>query len=88
MKLFALLGLGIVGAIVVYKHHAGEVAKLKNQPTEVPSGVSVYSGTPAPQTTAQILASQPTNSDAVSEPGFSPAFGSDENQPGMGESLW
>jgi hypothetical protein len=88
MKNFVLLALLGVGAVAVWKHHL-QAAKLTvaGAGGDLPSGVSMYPAIAAPSKPDQILAAQITNSDAVSDIGFSPAFGADENQPGMGEEL-
>ncbi len=85
LALFALFG---IGAIAIWKHHVQATATVKAPGSDLPSGVSVYPNAPAPQQGQQILAALATNPDAVSDLGFSPAFGWDENQPGTGEELW
>lgn len=87
MKQFALLALLGVAGIAIWKHHLS-AAKSHSSPDVlgVNTGVSVYPGIPAPSTPQQVLAAHVTNTDAVSEPGFAPAFGPDENTPGFGET--
>lgn len=87
MKSFALLGLLVVGGFVVWKHHV-HATTAKTPTSDVPNGVSMYPTIPAPQQPQQLLAPLQTNPDAVSDPGFSAAFGAFENQPGDGEVLY
>lgn len=78
MKTIALIGLAALAGAVLWKHsHGVDVSlELRASPTGVPS----YSPVLAPQRLDQIRAALPTNPDAVSTPGFAPAFGSGENQ--------
>lgn len=84
MKTIALIGLVAFAIAVIWKHLHTSV-DLSLEVNTVPSGVPQYSDTPAPQNIAQLRAGWVTNPDAVSEPGFAPAFGPGENQPGDGE---
>jgi len=84
LALIALLGVGIAA---IWKHHALGIAKA-TPTSDLPSGVSLYPSIPAPNLPQQLTAAQVTNSQAVSEPGFSGAFGPNENQPGADEVLY
>lgn len=88
MKGITLVALFAVGAFAIWKHHLQMSATHKMPAPGVPAGVSQYPAIPAPSLNQQILAAQITNPDAVSEVGFSGAFGPFENQPGDGESLY
>lgn len=89
MKGLILLGLFGVGALAIWKHHKGALAThTAADANGIPSGVSVYSSIPAANSPQQILAAFQTNSSAVSDLGFAPAFGESENQPGPGEVLY
>lgn len=88
MKGIALIALLGVGAFAIWKHHIHAATAAKTVTADSPSGVSQYPATPAAQYPGQVLAALPTNSDAVSDPGFAAAFGDYENQPGDGESLY
>lgn len=87
MKGIALLALAGIAGFAIWKHHVHSTSA-KVPTSDIPSGVSEYSATPAPQQPQQVLAALPTNTSAVSEPGTSAAFGEYENQPGDGEELY
>lgn len=87
MKTLALVGLFGVGLFAIWKHHVQATA-VKTPATDIPSGVSAYPSTPAANYPSQILAAAITNSNAVSEPGYSPAFGQYENQGTDEEELY
>jgi hypothetical protein len=88
MKGFVLIALLGVGAVAIWKHHlAAATLTTAAAGGGLPSGVSEYPMVPAPSKPDQVLAALPTNQNAVSDFGFSPAFGADENQPGVGEEL-
>jgi hypothetical protein len=88
MKALVLISLFSVGAFAIWKHHVHATAAKTPVNGEIPVGVSAYPSQPAAQQPQQILAGQMTNEDAVSEFGYSGAFGAYENQPGDGEELY
>lgn len=91
MKGIILIALFGVGAVAIYKHHLSLATATQpggGASGDLVSGVSVYPNVAAAQRPQQILAALPTNSEAVSEFGYSPAFGDEENQPGPGETLY
>ena len=95
MKPLLIFGLLFAAGAVIWKHRnaacvapGGIVTVTKTVVSEsnlVPSGVSEYDATPAPQSGQQVHAAAATNPYAVSDLGYAPAFGADENQPGWGE---
>jgi hypothetical protein len=87
---FALLG---VAGFAAYKyamshqsiHGANLTGGFRSSnvtPNYDPAGVPSFDDTAAPNKPDQVLAASQGNSAQVSESGFSPAFGPDENQPG------
>lgn len=84
MRAIIILGLLGTAGVVLWKRHEHKAAVKTTQTAEetnmVPSGVNEYDDTPAANKPGQILAAYESNPDSVSEPGFAPAFGPDENQ--------
>lgn len=73
-----------VGAIALWKSRHGFNVSLSVQESRgvpVPGGVSVYSPSHAANGSYQIWAALPSNPAAVSDPGYAPAFGPEENVP-------
>lgn len=88
MKNLILLGLAGVGVFAIWKHHQGAMVTSMIPANTIPNGVSIYPSQPAAQYPQQVFAAQATNPDAVSDVGYSAAFGPNENQPGDGETLY
>jgi hypothetical protein len=87
MKGIILVGLFSVGLVAIFKHHQAATGG-GTTGTAIPSGVSVYPSTPAPNLPQQVTAAFLTNPDAVSLEGYSAATGANENQPTDDELLW
>jgi hypothetical protein len=84
MKTILILTLVGAGGLVLWKRQVHAAALKHTRSTEeanlAPAGVNEYDDTAAAQRPAQIYAAYSDNPDSVSEPGFAPAFGPDENQ--------
>lgn len=83
MKGVLILGLVALGGVVWWKHHihasTTKTSTVAAEANLVPSGVNEYDDQPAAQRPGQVYAAMSENPDSVSEPGFAPAFGPDEN---------
>jgi hypothetical protein len=91
-KGLAIIALLAVAGVAIFKHRLGiSISASATAGTAeaqgYPSGVSEYNTLIAPQNPSQVLASQITHPMQVTQVGFAPAFGADENQPDGGEML-
>ena len=77
---------GLYAALKYYKTQQQTTGVVQDAVNN-PPGVSYYCNLAVSNRPAQVFASEQTNSCAVTQPGFAPAFGQSENIPSSNEEL-
>ena len=82
-----LLGFAAYATLQFLKTQKAIAKDLSNRSQAQP-GVAYYCNLAVSQRPAQVLASQQTNGDAVTQTGYAPAFGPNENMPCQGTEVY